>query len=209
MSAVPRFGSRNRNTSSDTNKSGDRDDDQRRPPAKSGADQSAEPDTETGAAEQHHLLDREGLASLVGRVVVADVAGGRRLGDGLPESERRSHRDEHRKADRRGAARRQDRPADDRFADGLLAVPAIREITGRDGDQTVEQQRQRQQHADGEVADVEVGLQLRDETSDDVLVGLVHEEDQTQDPHRLREQAHEERHLGDGHGVSRGLVAPH
>ena len=71
----------------------------------------AEPHADAGAGEQHHLLDRERLAALVGRVVVADEAGGGRLGDGLPEAEGGAHADEHREADgRRAAAVMTDQP---------------------------------------------------------------------------------------------------
>ena len=52
---------------------GEGDDHERRPPAERRADEPAEADAEAGAGEQHHLLDRERLAALVGRVVVADA----------------------------------------------------------------------------------------------------------------------------------------
>ena len=65
---------------------------------KAAADAAAEADADAGAGEQHDLLDRERLAALLRRVVVAEQAGGRRLGDRLAEAERRPHADEHREA---------------------------------------------------------------------------------------------------------------
>ena len=80
--------------------SGYGDDHQCRSPSECRADEAAEPDAEAGTGEQHHLLDREGPASLVGRVVVAEQAGGRRLGHALAEPERRAHHDQHRESKR-------------------------------------------------------------------------------------------------------------
>src|SRR5215207_972359 len=71
----------------------------RPPPPDDLPERAAEPDADAGADDQHHLLDRERLPALVGRVVVAHEAGTRRLADGLAEAEERPEPDEHREPD--------------------------------------------------------------------------------------------------------------
>jgi hypothetical protein len=51
------------------------------------AEDPAQGHAQAGAHEQHGHLDGEGLAPPLGRVVVADQAGGRRLGHGLAEAQ--------------------------------------------------------------------------------------------------------------------------
>ena len=67
------------------------------------------------------------------------------------------------------------------------ADPAVGQVAGGDRDEPVDEERARQQHADGEVADAELLLERRDHAADDVLVDLVHEDDEPEHPHRLGE----------------------
>ena len=104
---------------------------------------------------------------------------------------------------------RQGGPADDGLADCVLAVPPVGEVAGRHRDDPVEEQRQRQQDTDGEVTDTEVRFDLRDEPADDVLVDLVHQDHEPEDPHRLREDPGEtptDDRGGDGLGGGFGLL---
>jgi hypothetical protein len=102
---------------------------------------------------------------------------------------RRSQRHEHGKVQRGGAEGAQRRPPDDRVAYGAAAVPAVRQVAGRHRHEAVQQQSERQHHADAEVADAELVLERGDHAPDDVLVDLVHEHHQAQHPHRLRQQS--------------------
>ena len=119
-SAVPRFGSRSRKASQATNSAGSAATSIADPPAE---DRRRAPPPRAmprpPPAMRHHLLDRERLPALLGRVVVAEQAGGRRLGDGLAEAEGRADADQHREAERRrapsGGEARPDRPPSGRW----------------------------------------------------------------------------------------------
>jgi len=60
-----------------------------RPPPERGAHDAPDADADADAGQQQTLLHGERLAPLLLRVVVADQAGRRRLGDGLAEPQGR------------------------------------------------------------------------------------------------------------------------
>src|SRR5205823_4007716 len=67
---------------------GGADDQERRSPPEGGPDEAAEAEAQPEPDEHEGLLNRERRAALVWRVVVGEQAAGRRLGDGLAESQR-------------------------------------------------------------------------------------------------------------------------
>jgi hypothetical protein len=165
--------------------SGEGGDQQADSPVEGGGQTPADRHAQARARKQHDLLDRERPSPTLRRVVVAEQAGRRGLRDRLPEPQRGTQRHQHRKVQRGGAEGAEGRPPYDRAAHRPAAVPAVRQVARRHRDQAVEQQGEREHDADSQVAHAELVLERRDHAPDDVLVDLVHEQHQAQDPHRL------------------------
>jgi len=72
-------------------------------------------------------------------------------------------------------------------------VPPVGEIPGGDGDDPVDEHEGGDEHADAEVVDAELALQLRDDTPDEVLVDLVDQDHEPEHPHRPRAHPHRRR----------------
>jgi hypothetical protein len=176
--------------------SGRADHDERPVPAELRADRATERDADAEADDAHDLLHREGGAALLGGVVVGDQAVRRRLRDRLPEPEEGAPGDQLTEVLRRRREHRDAAPRHDGVTDRARPVPPVGEIPRRNGDDPVDEHERRDEHADAEVVDAEVALQLRNDPADEVLVDLVDEHHQPEHPHGPRAHPHRRRCRG-------------